>query len=123
MRQIENEINSRDLDYDFCIFDRGIPDIISHAKYVLNYNADELLFFNKLKDLGKASLCQFDYVFVAKRSDEFPIENDGLRINDTDFQKSLEIFHLEYLNEIGSSFIVLAENNKERVGQILSVIM
>jgi len=123
MRQIENEINGSSQDCQFCIYDRGLPDIISHAGYVLKNCEDDLIFYDMLKNLGKASLSQFDYIFIARRSDNFPIETDGLRINDTDFQKNLEQRHIEYLNEVGLRFIVLPEKNEDRVNEVLSKII
>ncbi|EKG0012803.1 AAA family ATPase [Vibrio cholerae] len=125
MAQMENEISFSKINnnYDYVIFDRGIPDIIAHAKFITKNNPNDNLYMDKLEGLGKASLISFDYIFLSKRSDRFKIDNDGLRVDDKLYQESLEEIHIDYLNNCQSSYIPLVENNKDRVEQILAAIL
>lgn len=123
MRQVRNEIELVDGNYDFVIFDRGIPDIIAHTKYTLKDNQEEQWFYDELEKLGKASLNNFHYVFLSKRSDKFIIEIDGMRLDDINYQKNLEEIHRNYLDKQSVEFTTLVEKNSDRLGQILSLII
>ncbi|EGQ7920092.1 AAA family ATPase [Vibrio parahaemolyticus] len=125
MAQIENEIlfSKENHDYDYVIFDRGIPDIIAHTKILTKSSNDDELYIRKLEELGKASLFSFDYIFLSKRSDNFKIQVDGMRVDDEAYQKSLEEIHIGYLENGNASYIALVENNNDRVEQISRVIL
>ncbi|SDI00761.1 Predicted ATPase [Vibrio xiamenensis] len=122
MRQMENELKYANENYDFIIYDRGLPDIIAHTKIVLKNDNNDLLFYKKLEDLGKVSLDNFDYIFLSKRSDKYIIQEDGIRVDDVDYQKSLEYIHVKYLRNTGKHFISLDEDNESRLNQILGII-
>ncbi len=123
MRQMENELKYTNENYDFIIYDRGLPDIIAHTSLTLkNDNSSELLFYRKLEDLGKVSLDKFDYIFLSKRSDKYYIQEDGIRIDDVNYQKKLENIHIKYLKNTGKYFISLDEDNESRINQIFKII-
>ncbi|WP_305406298.1 AAA family ATPase [Photobacterium leiognathi] len=122
MSQIENEINSYDNKYDYIIFDRGIPDIISHTMIVLGDSKEDLLIMDKLKTLGISSLKNFDHIFFTKKSDNYLIEKDQLRIDNRSLQELLEKHHFEYLDEINCNMTILDEHNTDRLNHILNLI-
>lgn len=53
MRQIENEMIKLDSDYDFIIYDRGIPDIVAHAQLSEKKLMVTSFFLTNLKGLVK----------------------------------------------------------------------
>ena len=122
MRQMENELKYANENFDFIIYDRGLPDIIAHTRIVLKNDNNDLLFYKKLEDLGKVSLENFDYIFLSKRSDKYVIQEDEIRVDDIGYQKSLEDIHVEYLKSTGKYFIPLDEDNESRLTQILEII-
>lgn len=123
MSQIENEMKISDEHYDYVIYDRGLPDIISHMKFVLTDKKEDLLFYNKLEDLGITSLNNFNYVFLSLRSNNLKILVDDMRVDNDDYQKSLEKIHINYLDRVQSNYIELKEKNMDRLEQILSIIL
>lgn len=122
MRQMENELKYANENYDFIIYDRGLPDIIAHTKIVLRNDKNDLLFYKKLEDLGKVSLDNFDYIFLSKRSDKYIIQEDEIRVDDIDYQKILENIHVKYLRSTDKHFISLDEDNESRLVQIFRII-
>lgn len=123
MRQIEKEMTTLDEDYDFVIYDRGIPDIVAHTNTILKEGEEDDLIYKKLEDLGKVSLNNFNYIFLSKRSGDFNIQVDDIRIDDANYQIKLEGIHIEYLNKIKSKYIPLEDKNNDRLRQVLSVIL
>ncbi|MBF4338014.1 hypothetical protein EAY42_23175, partial [Vibrio anguillarum] len=122
MRQMENELKYANENYDFIIYDRGLPDIIAHTKIVLKNDKNDLLFYKKLEDLGRVSLDNFDYIFLSNRSDKYIIQEDEIRVDDIDYQKALEDIHIKYLRSTDKHFISLDENNESRLVQIFRII-
>jgi predicted ATPase len=118
MRQLQNELQTDTKNYDFIIFDRGLPDIIPHTEYISN----DKLFLNQLKLLAVESCKRFDYIFLSKISKKDKIEDDGIRIVDYNFQKELERLHIDCLKLLKVSYIELPETNNERVPFIISQI-
>ncbi|MGI2047910.1 AAA family ATPase [Shewanella sp. 08P_2] len=123
MRQIKNEIALIDENYDFAIFDRGIPDIIAHTRYTLNSSMEDKWLYDEMEMLGKVSLNNFHHVFLSKRSDMFRIEVDGMRVDDITYQKSLEEIHINYLDKQRVKFVTLAESNSDRLKQIMPLLV
>lgn len=122
MRQMENEISKLNKEYDFVIFDRGLPDIVAHTKVIISSKNEDSIFYEKLKELGEASLKSFDYVFLSLMSEKFQIQTDGLRVNDPSYQHRLESIHTDYLRNTRCKFETLLEVNSERLIQVLSII-
>ena len=122
MRQLQNELEIDINTYDFAIFDRGLPDIISHVEYIA-YDDKDRIFTNQLRLLAKASCNRYDYVFFSRISDKFKINDDGVRIVDYDFQRELEKLHLDCLEQLGIPYINLPEKNPERLDFILRAIL
>ncbi|WP_080631772.1 AAA family ATPase [Aeromonas dhakensis] len=123
MAQIKNEITQPENTCDYIIFDRGLPDIIAHTKYVLNDNHDELIFFDMLESLSESSLKSYDYVFLSMSSSKFKIDVDEIRVADVEYQKKLENIHINHLDKIKANYILLKEDNHERLQQILEKIV
>lgn len=123
MRQIENEMTKFDSGYDFIIYDRGIPDIVAHAQLSEKKNDNYELFLNQLERLGQESLKHFDLVLLSKRSDSMEIVTDSIRINDSAYQRELELMHINYLNSTNSDFITLREFNKDRIEQVMLLLL
>lgn len=123
MRQIENEMIKPDADYDFIVYDRGIPDIVAHARLSEEKNDDYNLFLNQLERLGKESLKHFDFIFLSKRSDSMSIVIDSIRIDDSAYQRELEHVHVNYLKSTNSQFITLKEFNKDRIAQVMLLLV
>ncbi len=55
-----------DSDYDFIIYDRGIPDIVAHAQLSEKKIDGYELFLNQLERLGKESLKNLILYFYQK---------------------------------------------------------
>lgn len=123
MRQIENEMMDLSAEYDFIIYDRGIPDITAHAQLSEKKIDGYELFLNQLEKLGKESLKNFDFIFLAKRSESMNIATDSIRIDDSAYQRDLEHLHIEYLKNTNLDFITLQEFNKDRIQQILPILL
>jgi predicted ATPase len=119
MRQLQNELQADTEDYDFVIFDRGLPDVISHVEYIIKDNTGKA-FLDQLKLLASVSCDRFDYIFFSKISDEFIIEADELREVDRDYQRKLEKSHLDFLKQTKALYIELPETNTERLPFIIS---
>jgi len=119
MRQLQNELKTYTKDYDYIIFDRGLPDIISHTEYI---NSDKL-FLNQLKLLAAESCKRYDYIYLSKISKKFKIEDDGIRLVDYNFQEELEKLLVDSLKQMKISYIELPETNIERASFIISKIM
>jgi len=122
MKQLQNELEFDNNDYDFIIFDRGLPDIISHVEYIVQDGNDEK-YLKQLKLLAKVSCNRYEYIFFSKISDKYKINDDGIRIVDYDFQKKLEDLHLSCLEYLNLSYIELPEMNSERLDFILKIII
>jgi predicted ATPase len=123
MKQIENELVSTNQEYDYVIYDRGIPDIIAHTKSILKNNNEEKLVYNKLEELGKTCTQRFDYIFLAKKTDKLIIEKDDIRVVDRAYQEELENIHINYLNCMRLKYIPLPEFNSDRKKFVMSEII
>jgi predicted ATPase len=119
MRQLQNELQADTENYDFVIFDRGLPDIISHVEYIVKDNTDKI-FLDQLKLLASVSCDRFDYIFFSKISDNFIIEADKIREVDRDYQRELEKLHLDFLKQTKALYMELPETNTERLPFIIS---
>ncbi len=122
MAQLNNELTQQEATVDYIIFDRGLPDIIAHTEYVLSEEQDDLNFFRMLDTLGRTSIHSYNYIFLSTSSDEFSIHVDELRVDDVQYQKKLELLHLNYLIRSEVNYILLKEKNEDRLQQIIDVI-
>lgn len=124
MKQIEMEISLENMDYDFILYDRGLPDIIAHTKFTLSEKSkDEQIIYQKLEELGMSSLQRFDHILLSMRSDEFIIQEDGMRVDDVAYQKQLEKIHINYLNKSKIQYVPLQDKNDDRIAQIIPLIL
>ncbi|RFU91872.1 MULTISPECIES: AAA family ATPase [Citrobacter] len=123
MRQIENEMIKLDSDYDFIIYDRGIPDIVAHAQLSEKKSDGYDFFVKQLERLGEESLKHFDFIFLSKRSNSMNIVTDSIRIDDSAYQRELEYVHIDYLKNTNSNFITLHEFNKDRIEQAMLLLV
>ncbi len=60
-----------------------------------------------------------DYNFVFYLPIEFPMEIDGIRSNDLEFQKEVDDRYKKYLKEFGVKYIVLSGSNEQRLEQAI----
>ena len=60
-----------------------------------------------------------DYSFMFYLPIEFPMEIDGIRSNDLEFQKEVDNRYKEYLEEFGKRYIVLSGSNEQRIEQAI----
>lgn len=123
MAQIKNEITISEDSVDYIIFDRGLPDIIAHTEYILKEGSDELYYFRMLEGLGKASINNYDHIFLSMRSDAFNIHVDEIRVDNVKYQEELENLHVNYLDRTKVNYITLKEKNSDRLIQILEEII
>ena len=60
-----------------------------------------------------------DYNFVFYLPIEFPMEIDGIRSNDLEFQKEVDNRYKKYLEGLGKKYIVLSGSNEQRLEQAI----
>ncbi len=51
------------------------------------------------------------------------IVTDSIRIDDSAYQRELEHVHINYLKNTSSEFIILHEFNKDRIEQVMSLLI
>lgn len=104
-----------ELDDDF-IADRGMIDILAYCMVLFEDNSDLLNYVNKW--LSKA---QYDIVFYLPI--EFPIEDDGVRTTDKEFQKKIDEAVRFILKSSPFKWYEIRGTREERLNKVLDKLL
>lgn len=109
MRQWELEIVTP----EGWVADKCLLDYLVYGDIVLKDENAKAVIVDIVKRNAK-----YDFVFYLPI--EFPMEHDGVRSDDSEFQKKVDVLYKKYLEDFGIKFLVLTGSVKERVKQALS---
>lgn len=115
LKQLKNERRFDVDNYAFVISDRGLPDIISHTKYILEKEVIDANLFSLLKEFGGFSCHHYDYIFYSKIAKGISLDSDKIRLTDSTFQRALERIQLDYLESLELPFITLPDLTNDRI--------
>ncbi len=113
-KQLEMELIAR----DHYIADKCFVDLLAYAKYFFNDRPDLV---SVLEDISRRAAAKYGLVIYLPTG-EFPIEDDGVRRTDQDFQNKVDKLVLEILDEFGVKYVKITGNKKERLDQAVELI-
>jgi predicted ATPase len=117
---IEREILNRqillELSEDDFIADRGIIDILAYCMVIFGDNTELLNHVNKW--LSKA---HYDIVFYLPP--EFPLEDDGVRTTDIEFQKNIDEAIKFILKSVPFKWYEIRGTKEERLNKVLDKLL
>ena len=92
--------------------DKSLLDYLVYGDIVIKEEA-----FRKIIREVATRNAKYDRVFYLPI--EFPMELDGVRSEDVEFQKDVDQRYKEYLSQLGIKYIILSGSVEERVSQAL----
>jgi GTPase SAR1 family protein len=88
--QIRCEVEAATADVDVVICDRGMPDFISHTTPLRPQGEQDVFLIASVIDVARAWSRTYQLAFWASIDPGRPIEADGMRVVDRDYQQMLE---------------------------------
>lgn len=110
-RQIEAENSMQDF-----ISDRTVIDVLAYANTMCRPSMTA-----RLKEMAEMHLESNPYDLVFYIPIEFPLEKDGIRFEDEQYQKMIDLQILKYLKRYKIPYITLTGTVKERLRKIEAV--
>ena len=117
--QIRQESEQMVGGHEVVVCDRGVPDILSHTTILRAASASD----SRLKDviirMSQQWINSYDVIFVTTIDSAIPIEADGIRVPDLEYQVCLQesIFDVFQLSTVTP--IVLPQDTEERVVTVI----
>ena len=113
-KQLEMELIAQ----NYYIADKCFIDLLAYVMYIFRERRDLI---DTLKDISRRAASKYDLVIYLPAG-EFPIEDDGVRSTDPEFQKGVDKLILEILNDFGISYVKITGNKEERYNQARELI-
>ena len=113
-KQLEMELVAND---DYIVY-KCYVDLLAYALHFFKERQDLI---NTLKDISSRAANKYDLVIYLPTG-EFPIEDDGVRSTDTDFQERVDKLVLKILVEFGINYVKITGNKEERLRRAIELI-
>jgi len=113
-KQLEMELIAQ----NYYIADKCFIDLLAYVMYIFREKRDLI---DILKDISKRAAGKYDLVIYLPAG-EFPIEDDGVRSTDPEFQDGVDKLILEILNDFNINYVKIIGNKEERYNQARELI-
>ena len=113
-KQLEMELIAQD-NY---IADKCFIDMLAYAMHIFKERQDLI---NTLKDISGRAVKKYDLVIYLPAG-EFPIEDDGVRSIDREFQEGVDKLILEILNDFAINYVKITGSKEERYNRAIELI-
>ena len=106
LKQIENEMSSPK-SKEVVIFDKGLPDIVSHTYDIKMTTSDDKQLFSQLIKVAIENIKSYDAIYMTHCSESKEIAIDGVRLNDKAYQKRIQKNLHKFMEGAGVRYTIL----------------
>ncbi len=106
LKQIENEM-SLPKSKEVVIYDKGLPDIVSHTYEIKMTTSEDKQLFSQLIKVATKNIKSYDAIYMTHCSESREIAIDDVRLNDKAYQKRIQNNLHRFIEDTGVKYTIL----------------
>ncbi len=118
--QISREAEAIAKNPRFVLCDRAVPDIISHTTVLESFDEAQRDIYDAVIGMGGRWIRTYECIFWARLDPGRPVEPDGYRIADKEYQILLERSLSEVFKRYDAKPIALPQETQDRLGHVIA---